>query len=48
MPCASSAEPVPSIPSWCWSSEWFEAVSQASQPVARMPFASSGGVSKTG
>ena len=47
-PARSSALPVSSIPVWAWSSEWLDAVSQASQPVALIPRASSGGVLKIG
>src|SRR4051794_21686146 len=35
-------------PYWPWSSEWFDAVSQASQPVQRIDRARAGGVLKTG
>ena len=44
----SSAFPVSSMPVWPWSSEWLEAVSQTSHPVAAIPSASAGGVLKIG
>src|SRR3954454_10804309 len=48
MPARSSARSVVSIPYWPASSEWFDAVLQASQPVALTARASAGGVRKLG
>ena len=42
-PARSSDRRVASIPAWPRSSEWFEAVLQASKPVARTACASAGG-----
>ena len=47
-PARSSALSVVSIPYCPASSEWFEAVLQASQPIARIDRASPGGVRKLG
>ena len=47
-PARSSALRVVSIPYWPASSEWFEAVLQASQPIARTERARAGGVRKLG
>ena len=47
-PALRSARSVVSIPYWPASSEWFEAVLQASQPTRLIERARSGGVWNTG
>ena len=48
MPRLSSAAIVPAMPAVPWSSEWFEAVLHASQPLLRIDRARSAGVLKIG
>jgi hypothetical protein len=48
MPARRSAAMVVFTPCWPASSEWFEAVLQASHPVERMALARDGGVRKLG
>ena len=47
-PVLSEPLPVSSMPACPWSSEWLEAVSQTSQPVALIPGREPGGVLKIG
>ena len=47
-PLLCSALTVPLIPAWPWSTEWFEAVSHASQPLRWIEAARPVGVLKIG
>jgi hypothetical protein len=47
-PARSSARSVSRMPVRPWSTEWFEAVEQASNPAQAIARASAGGVRKTG